>query len=51
MYCLVSWPGEDSVSVVPRSSLLGVANVGTECQVKMGRAKYVGELIAIGMLF
>ena len=38
------------MSVVPQSDVLGTVAQGMECQVKMGRNKYLGKIWAIGML-
>ena len=37
------------MSVVPQSDVLGTVAQGMECQVKMGRNKYLGKIWAIGM--
>ena len=44
------WPKENSVSVVPQSSVYGGTASGDECQVKMGGAKHKGKVWAIGKL-
>ena len=49
-FCLVRWPEENAVTVVPRSKVVGEAVVDRRCEVKLGRGKYVGKILAIGML-
>ena len=47
-YCLILWPEQRSVTVVPESVVLGDVALGKECQVKMGRKKYTGQILAVG---
>ena len=47
MYCLVNWPEEDSVSVVPQSCVSGGKE---ECLVKICSGKYKGRVVAVGKL-
>ena len=42
------WPGEDSVSVVPRSKLLTGDMEGSKYTIKMGKSVHEGEIIGVG---
>ena len=48
-YCLILWPEEKSVSVVPEFVVLGDVVLGKECQINIGRKKYTGQILALGM--
>ena len=41
-----SWPEEGTVSVVPRSRLIGGAVVGDTCSLNVGRCTHPGKLVA-----
>ena len=47
-YCLILWPEEGSVTVVPESVVVGDVALGKECQIKMGHKKYTGQILAVG---
>ena len=48
-FCLVSWPEEGTVSIVPRSRLIGGAVVGDTCSLKVRSRTHTGKIVAIGM--
>ena len=43
------WPEEDSVSILQISSIIGGSDVGDNIHVKIGRSRYPGKILAVGM--
>ena len=48
-FCLVSWPEEGTVSIVPRSRLIGGVVAGATYSLKVERRTHQGKIIAVGM--
>lgn len=50
-FCLVYWPEEAAVSVVPEEDIVSEVLFGKSAKVKIGKKIYDGHVSAIGKLY